>query len=112
MTKSATGTRGLWPRASAWLLRLALEAAIDRYWLRVAPAVADCRSRRAQLVLLRDHLGPDTASRIAYLWWALSRAGHHRGYELAPSAVELRHLHSEVAGMVGALTAEDIDVTR
>ncbi len=41
MTKAATGTRGLWPRASAWLLRLALEAALDRYWQAMAPAWRD-----------------------------------------------------------------------
>jgi hypothetical protein len=103
MTKPATGTRGLWPRASAWLLRLALEAALDRYWGAVAPSVAQCRSRRAQLLMLRQYAGPETASRAAYLWWALSRVGHHHGYELAPTVGELRHLHTEVLGMVAAL---------
>ncbi|MEV4344983.1 hypothetical protein AB0J83_10945 [Actinoplanes sp. NPDC049596] len=103
MTKPATGTRGLWPRASAWLLRLALEAALDRFWTTVAPSVAQCRSRRAQLLMLRQYTGAETASRAAYLWWALSRAGHHHGYELALTAGELRHLHTEVRSMVEVL---------
>ena len=104
MTKPATGTRGLWPRATSWLLRLALEAALDRYWQQVAPSVAACRSRRAQLLMLRRYTSADMASRAAYLWWALSRAGHHHGYELAPTATELRHLHQEVSDMVEALS--------
>lgn len=103
MTRPTAGTRGLWPRASAWLLRLALEAALDRYWRAVAPPVAQCRSRRAQLLMLRRYAGAETASHAAYLWWALSRAGHHHGYELALTAGELRHLHSEVLGMVHTL---------
>ncbi|GGN96515.1 hypothetical protein GCM10010112_87810 [Actinoplanes lobatus] len=109
MTKPVTGTRGLWPRASVWLLRLALEAALDRYWQEVAPPVGQCRSRRAQLLALRRYAGAETASRAAYLWWALSRAGHHHGYELAPTAAELRHLQSEVQGLVEALHTDSTE---
>jgi hypothetical protein len=109
MTRPTTGTRGLWPRASAWLLRLALEAALDQYWRAVAPSVAQCRSRRAQLLMLRRYAGAETAGRAAYLWWALSRAGHHHGYELAPTAGELRHLHSEVLGMVNTLRSDELE---
>jgi hypothetical protein len=103
MIKPATGTRGLWPRVSAWLLRLALEAALDRYWQVVAPSVAECRNRRAQLMMLREYAGAETAQRAAYLWSALSRAGHHHGYELALTAGELRHLHTESLAMLTAL---------
>ena len=103
MTKPATGTRGLWPRASAWLLRLALEAALDSYWQAVAPSVAECRNRRAQLMMLREYVGAETAQRAAYLWWALSRAGHHHGYELALTAGELRHLHRELMAVIAML---------
>ncbi|MFC7527590.1 hypothetical protein [Actinoplanes sp. GCM10030250] len=103
MSRPSAGTHGLWPRAAAWLLRLALEAALDRYWRAIAPSVAQCRSRRAQLLMLRQYASADMASRAAYLWWALSRAGHQRGYELALTATELRHLHQDVSDMVEAL---------
>jgi hypothetical protein len=99
-------TRGVWPRACAWLLRLALESAIDAYWARVEPSVASCRSRRAQLLVLERHAGRDTAKRIAYLWWALSRAGHHSGYELALTGNELRRLHTDVTAAIRLLNTE------
>jgi len=47
--------------------------------------------------------GAAIAQRAAYLWWALSRAGHHHGYELALNAGELRHLHTEVLAVVAVL---------
>ena len=99
-------TRGVWPRACAWLLRLALEAAIDAFWARTAPDVATCRSRRAQLLVLERYVDRETAKRIAYLWWALSRVGHHSGYELAPTGSELRRLHTDVVGVVRLLAAK------
>jgi hypothetical protein len=99
-------TRGVWPRACAWLLRLALEAALDNYWARTAPDVAECRSRRAQLLVLERHVDHDTAKRVAYLWWALSRIGHHSGYELAPTGNELRRLHTDVATAIRLLSQE------
>jgi hypothetical protein len=99
-------TRGVWPRACAWLLRLALEAALDAYWARVEPSVAMCRSRRAQLLVLERYAGRDTAKRVAYLWWALSRVGHHNGYELAPTGNELRSLHTDVVAVVRMLSKD------
>jgi hypothetical protein len=97
------GVRGTWPRACAWLTRLALETALDDYWAAVNPAVSACRARRAQLLLLREHASPDVARRADYAWTALSRAGHHHSYELALTAHELRALGQEVAEVVAAL---------
>jgi len=34
LTSVVPGTRGRWPRACAWLTRLALEQALDEYWSR------------------------------------------------------------------------------
>jgi hypothetical protein len=96
----ARGTRGLWPRASAWLLRLALESALDDYWTKTAPAVAACPSRRSQNLMLSRYIGATAARRVAMLWWSLSRAGHHHSYELALTAGELTHLHAEVREVV------------
>jgi hypothetical protein len=61
-----------------------------------APAIGACRSRRSQILMLSRYLGAGAAHRIAMLWWQLSRAGHHHSYELAPTAGELKHLHTEV----------------
>jgi hypothetical protein len=102
-----SNTRGVWPRACAWLLRLALESALDAYWTRVEPSVASCRSRRAQLLVLERYVGRDTAKRVAYVWWALSRVGHHSGYELAPTGSELRRLHTDVVTVVRVLAEND-----
>lgn len=45
---------------------------------------------RSQLLALAAVAGEDTGHRTTQLWNALSRAGHHRHYELAPTAGELR----------------------
>jgi len=100
MAAPARGTRGLWPRASAWLLRLALESALDQYWDDTAPAVGACRNRRSQILMLSRYIGATGSRRVAMLWWSLSRAGHHHSYELALTAGELTHLHAEVREVV------------
>ena len=100
MAAPARGTRGLWPRASAWLLRLALESALDDYWTDNAPAIGACRNRRSQILMLSRYVGAAGARRVAMLWWSLSRAGHHHSYELALTAGELKHLHAEVREVV------------
>jgi hypothetical protein len=97
------GARGTWPRAAAWLMRLALETALTGFWTTASPQVAECRSRRAQLLLLREHVSIDIARRADYAWNALSRAGHHHSYELALSASELNALRTEVQAVVSAL---------
>ncbi len=80
-----------WPRATAFLLRSALELELAAYWARVEPGVEAC-SMRAQLTVLRrpEYAGPDTGTDVAAAWHALSRACHHHAYELAPTLAELR----------------------
>ncbi|MGH3847141.1 MAG: hypothetical protein ACRDS0_37830 [Pseudonocardiaceae bacterium] len=80
---------GLWPRCTAWLIRLALEHALDHLWATSHPGVAEC-PMRSQLLVLRVVVDIDTQYQISELWGALSRAGHHHHYELSPTAAELR----------------------
>ncbi|MEU5790375.1 hypothetical protein ABZ754_21960 [Micromonospora purpureochromogenes] len=98
-------TAGWWPRACACLIRLALERGIDDYWRRVRPAVAKCRQGRAKQLMLRGRLGPgaEVARRITYAWSTLSAATHHHCYEPAPTAAELRRLHTEVGALLHRL---------
>ncbi|MEV6373610.1 hypothetical protein [Micromonospora musae] len=98
-------TAGWWPRACACLVRLALEGGIDAYWQQVKPTVAACRQGRAKQLMLRGRLGPgvDTARRVAFAWATLSAAAHHHCYELAPTAAELRRLHTEVGALLTRL---------
>ncbi len=88
---------GLWPRACAWLLRLALESAVDDLWARERPAVAltPMRTRLLSLHHVRG-LGPEPPARAEYLWASLSRAVHHHPYELSPTATELRRWYQDV----------------
>jgi hypothetical protein len=80
-----------WPRATAFLLRSALELELAAYWAQVEPGLQAC-SMRAQLTVLRrpEYAGPDTGTDVAAAWHALSRASHHHAYELAPTVAELR----------------------
>ena len=93
------GTRGRWPRACAWLIRLALERALDEYWASVLPEAASC-SMRAQLLLLPHHAGKEIAQKAADAWFGLARAAHHHAYELAPTAAELRSWHTAVTQLI------------
>ncbi|GAA4243264.1 hypothetical protein [Dactylosporangium darangshiense] len=90
-------------RGCAWLLRIALECAIDEYWRQANPPVEGCRSRRAQFLLLRRYVGAVTARRVRCAWTELSRAGHHHCFDLAPSAGQLAALTQEVASLVSTL---------
>ncbi|MGB2571890.1 hypothetical protein ACPFP2_26080 [Micromonospora citrea] len=101
-------TAGWWPRACACLIRLALEGGVDSYWQRSRPAVAACRQGRAKQLMLRGRLGPgpEVARRAAYAWATLSAATHHHCYELAPTAAELRRLHTEVRTLLTRLDAD------
>ncbi|MET7373431.1 hypothetical protein [Micromonospora arida] len=98
-------TAGWWPRACACLIRLALEGGVDAYWRRVKPTVAACRQGRAKQLMLRGRLGPgrETARRVAFAWATLSAATHHHCYEMAPTAAELRRLHTEVSALLARL---------
>jgi hypothetical protein len=89
LTGSVPGTQARWPRACAWLIRLALEKALDQYWAEALPEAAIC-GMRPQLLLLPRYAGTATANRARDAWTGLSRAAHHHAYELAPTAAELR----------------------
>lgn len=95
---------GAWPRACTWLIRLALEQAMDDYWNRCRPELAEV-SRRAQLLTLTRTVDPDLGLRCTQLWYALSRAAHHHAYELAPTATELRGWHRDVYTAAASLAA-------
>jgi len=79
---------GAWARSAALLARQALEQAI-RYRLIHDHKLCGEPSFRALLLASRLFLGQDLARRAAWSWSALSRATHHHGYELAPTAGEL-----------------------
>jgi hypothetical protein len=93
---------GVWPRACTWLLRLAIERALDAMWAGRCPAAANA-SRRAQFLALDRFVETEHARHVAMLWSTLSRAAHHHAYELAPGAIELRRWHSETAAVVDQL---------
>lgn len=93
---------GVWPRACTWLIRLALEHAVDDFWAAHRPEVA-AASRRAQFLTLTRTVDADLGRRGTELWHALSRAAHHHAYELAPTATELREWHRDVRVVVGGL---------
>ncbi|WP_159920546.1 MULTISPECIES: hypothetical protein [Nocardia] len=101
---SVTDAGGLWSRATAWILRIALEQAVDELWLRLAPALVRC-PMRAQLIALRAFAGPEEAARVAVLWAALSRAAHHHDYELAPSVTDLRRWREQTVALAADLAA-------
>jgi len=98
------GTRGRWPRACAWLTRLALEQALDQFWARVLPEAVNC-GVRPQLLILPRYADANTAALAAEAWYGLARATHHHAYDLAPTAAELRRWHNTVRTLVTQLTA-------
>lgn len=92
----------VWSRATAWILRIALEQSVDDLWARTEPDLARC-PMRAQLLALGVIADPPTAARVAALWTALSHAAHHHDYELAPSVTELRRWREETARVAAEL---------
>ncbi|MEU6563629.1 hypothetical protein [Nocardia nova] len=100
---TVTDAGGLWSRATVWILRIALEQAVDRLWARISPPLARC-SMRAQLLALETCAGPELAGRVAGLWAVLSRSGHHLDSEPAPTVGELRDWYDETAWL-----AEELD---
>jgi hypothetical protein len=84
----ASGTRGLWPRASALLGRMALERAVSAELARHDPMLPGA-TMRSQLLCYRMYQGDDLAQAAAEAWAGLSRACHHHPYELAPTSAEL-----------------------
>jgi hypothetical protein len=109
LTQVIPGARGTWPRACAWLIRIALETEIAAFWASACPPVGECRSRRAQLLLLPRYSSREIGRHATHAWTGLSRGGHHHSYELAPTATELRLLRDEVVIVITALRAARAD---
>lgn len=102
LTTVVPGTRGRWPHACAWLIRLALEQSLDQFWARTLPEAAEC-GMRPQLLLLPRYAGQATAGHARDAWMGLARATHHHVYDLAPTAAELRRWHDLVAEIAADL---------
>jgi hypothetical protein len=102
LTTVVPGTRGRWPRACAWLIRLALEQSLDDFWTTRLPEAAEC-GMRPQLLLLPRYVGPALAGQARDAWLGLARATHRHAYDLAPTVAELRRWHDLVAGIVAGL---------
>jgi hypothetical protein len=107
LTTVAPKTRGRWPRACAWLIRLALEKSLDDFWAARLPEAKAC-SMRAQLLLLPWYAGVEVATDARDAWFGLARATHHHAYELAPTAAELRTWHELVSKITKAIAANGI----
>jgi len=90
-----SGGRGPWSRTTAFLLRKALESCMHDFWHRAQPGVERCRMR-TQVLCLTRYVDESIARRVSGAWAALSAACHYHGYELDPTAGELRSLHDEV----------------
>jgi hypothetical protein len=105
LTDVIAGARGAWPRACAWLIRLALETALVTFWETACPPVAGCRSHRAQFLLLPRYCTPELSHRADQAWASLSQAGHHHAYELGLTAAELRRLRAETRDIITGLRA-------
>ncbi|GGK46623.1 hypothetical protein [Nocardia camponoti] len=99
---SISDADGVWSRAVAWILRLALEQAVDELWGVLAPELMRC-PMRAQLLALRAYAGPGTSGEVGALWAALSRAAHHLDYEMAPGITDLRRWRDQTVELVRAL---------
>lgn len=98
-----SGVRGLWPRMTAFLTRMALENALHDFWMARCPELSEC-PMRAQLICIREYLDAESVHRLTAAWEALSEACHYHTYELAPTATELRRWHDEVTALVERFT--------
>lgn len=104
MQRPMPGTRGAWPRVSAFLIRFALELALDEMWRRVEPTLATC-PMRAQLLCLPQYADLEVARHARSTWSELSRACHYHTYELPPTAAELVRWRQDVVALIQTLAA-------
>jgi len=99
---AAPAPSGWQARAVATLTRQALEAALDDFWLRVAPGV-EAAPRSTQLLCLPTYAGDQVAGLASTTWSSLSNACHVRAYDLAPSLDELARWLAATAQVLDAL---------
>ena len=91
-------------RCAALLTRQALEAHLSKVLESRAPG-AQATPFRTQLLCLNELFSdPDLARRIAYTWSSLSAATHHYGYELPPTANQMRGWMETVRTFIGTPT--------
>lgn len=91
--------------AASLLLRQALEAALDEFWLAKAPGMHDANGR-VQLVSLPFFID-DIAHDVVYAWYRLSSACHHNVYDLPPTPAEFDHYLDVTTRCVHALLAPE-----
>jgi len=95
--------------AAVFLLRQALEDALDRYWEAIEPGLEDCAGR-IQMVSLPAYLDDESAARdVVYCWNRLSSASHHDAYELPPSQQEFDHYLAVTRRSVACLRVSPAD---
>lgn len=94
---------GAWPRASALLLRQALESAMAGVWAVHSPAL-ERASFSTQLSCLRAFVSDErVVAEARHTWHSLSGACHHRGYGLPPSRESLALWSRRVRALVEEL---------
>lgn len=104
ITDADSDVGGMWPRASAWMLRIAVEQAIQELWRAVSPQMERV-TLRAQLLVLPKYIGEEAAGEARLLWSELSATAHHNDYELAPAIQELRRWQEAAERVAGAVDA-------
>ncbi len=104
----APSMRRCWQRSCACLTRVALEQALDDYWIRAAPSLIH-RPMRHQLAVLPSFAGSETARSVSAVWNDLSRAMHHHAYELPPTIDELQDWHQSVSRLMIQLGPDHAD---
>jgi hypothetical protein len=104
-----------WVRSVVLLIRQALEDAVAAFWMRRAPGTEQA-SGKSRFVALRFYLDdPAVARRAHHTWAVLSDATHHHGYDLAPTAEELRTWFdtvTEIVDLLGPPAASTVGVSR
>ncbi len=103
LIKGDQGLSGVWPRATVFLARQALEEGLDRLWANTFPGVEQA-SRSTQLICMGQLLNDEVlVADVRSAWASLSRACHHHHYELAPTADELNRWLVQLKRLVETL---------
>lgn len=97
---------GRWARATALLLRQALERSVEHAW-QTAGYNPEPWSMRARLLCLSKLVDERTAEDSYYTWWTLTHACHHHPYELPPGHNELSELLGSVRSLALRLAGAD-----
>ena len=83
------GFGGSWARAASFLIRQALEDAVEHVFSGPLAGVRACPVS-TQLICLRREIDPELAGEVHAAWSQLSTACHAHPYELDPTLAELR----------------------